>query len=782
MRTSFFLSVLFITIPSVFSGASAQDREGSVSMNPAPSLIKEKLYVHTDKAYYMAGEILWLKLYCTDAFLHQPLSLSKLAYVELLDSANKAVQQAKIALNHSSGNGSLFLSAQLPSGNYKLRAYTRWMQNDDPNRFFEKCITVMNLNNLPPIKPAAYLPRMQVGFFPEGGNLVQQLQNRIAFKGSTEQGASFQFTGYLLDGMDTLLRFSPEHSGMGSFLFTPQPGHSYRTTIVPAAGTPFDAPLPEALPTGVVLSADKTAEGFDLKIYSNVPGNQVFQLLVHTRGITTLTTSIRLHDGKACYKLPASILGDGISTLTVFDEAGRPASERLVFKYPAQELNLQLNTPKTVFNTREEVLLSLNTTQKIDSADVSVAVYRIDSLQQAGRGNILSYLLLSSDIRGHIEQPEYYFSARNEKVTHQLDLLLLTQGWRRFKWQESATPKQQHFRFPPELQGHIITGRVMNGTQPAGNTTVYLSAPSSFTYFKTTTSDANGYFRAEMGLPFGTTSLIAQTEQATFNVQIDDPFSTSFSGNTLPPLYRPLQNTGTLLQQSMSMQVQQIYAGEQLNYHQLPAFSDTIPFYKNADQHYQLDNYTRFTTMEEVLREYVNLVDVRFKNKEVNLFVIDPARKAYFEEKPLNLLDGVPVFNFTKFLEFDPMKIQSVDVVAKRYVLGNSVFQGILNWKTYKPSADNYVPEPQRFQIGYEGLQLEREFYSPAYDTPGKKESHLPDFRNVLHWAPSVSLKQDTTFPIRFYTSDLPGKYMVVAEGISGNGLAGTAVLYFDVK
>ena len=783
-RSILFFSTLIMSL-TVFSGRLfAQD----IPIKPEEALqrfsgqsLREKLYVHTDKEYYMPGEIIWFKIYCTDAFLHKPLPLSKIAYVEILDSANKAIRQEKIALNNATGNGSIYLSQQMPSGHYKLRAYTRWMQNDDAHWFFEKSIAVMNLNMLPPVKPVTTHRKAAIAFFPEGGNLVQGIENKIAYKASDEAGKGITFKGFLLDAQDTLLRFEPEHQGMGIFVFTPETGHRYRAIIVPEHGAPFEKALPEALPTGTTLAVQETKAGFNIHIQTNEPGNESIGLLVHTRGITRFHTQLKMQAGKAKFLLPKSVPGEGISVVTIFNGKGQPLCERLLFRYPEKKLDISFSAPKPVYNTREAVDLLLNT-GSIDSAELSVSVFSIDSLQQPGSGNILSYLLLSSDIRGYIENPDVYFAENNPNKARQLDLLLRTQGWRRFNWKEVATSTPPVYKYAPELQGHIITGTVYNGEKPVPNTTVFLSAPSSLTLFSTANTDVNGNFKTDILNFSGNTHLIAQTEQSACSIRINTPFSQQFSSTMLPAMYRPLENPGTLLQQNISMQVRNVYTGEQLNVHHLSGAVDTVPFYTRADQHYQLDKYTRFTTMEEVLREYVNLVDVRFRNKEANLFVIDPLRKAYFENKPLNLLDGVPVFNFTKFLEFDPMKIHSMDVVAKQYALGSNTFPGILNWRTYAPTTANYEPTPNMLQVDYEGLQLAREFYSPVYDTPEQKDSRLPDFRNVLHWAPSVQVRKNAATKLRFYTSDLPGKYVVVAEGLSSEGTAGSGMLFFEVK
>ena len=137
--------------------------------------LQEKLFVHTGKSFYMTGEILWFKVYATDASLNQPLDLSKLCYLELLNKEHKPVLQAKIAMTDGSGNGSFQLPYSVNSGNYMLRAYTNWMKNAGADLFFEKNITIVNALRKPDWHGADVPVDYDVQFFSDGGNLVNDL-------------------------------------------------------------------------------------------------------------------------------------------------------------------------------------------------------------------------------------------------------------------------------------------------------------------------------------------------------------------------------------------------------------------------------------------------------------------------------------------------------------------------------------------------------------------------------------------------------------------------------
>jgi hypothetical protein len=160
---------------------------------------QEKIYVHTDKNYYLAGELLWFKIYNVDGTQYQPADLSKIAYVEILDRDNKPVMQAKIALSKGKGNGSFFLPVSINSGNYTLRAYTNWMKNFSAAYYFEKPVTIVNtLKTLSPGKGDSTARQYQVAFFPEGGNLVKDATSKVAFKVTDPSGKGVDCKGVVL--------------------------------------------------------------------------------------------------------------------------------------------------------------------------------------------------------------------------------------------------------------------------------------------------------------------------------------------------------------------------------------------------------------------------------------------------------------------------------------------------------------------------------------------------------------------------------------------------------
>jgi hypothetical protein len=321
--------------------------------------------------------------------------------------------------------------------------------------------------------------------------------------------------------------------------------------------------------------------------------------------------------------------------------------------------------------------------------------------------------------------------------------------------------------------------------QPAPGIEAYLSVPGKNYRLAIARSDNNGVLRFNVRNFIGGDEIIVQTDQqkdSIFRIDIMNPFSDKY-GTFLPAGFTLSKNMENLLvQHSINTQVQNVYSGEKSRQF-YAADIDTLPFYAVASKKYMLDDYVRFTTMEEVLREYVAEVAVRRQHGNFVLKVSDDPHNILFENNPLVMVDGVPFFNMDSVIDFNPLEINKLEVVTHKYYYGPAVIFGIVSYSTYKGDLDGIPLDPASLVLEYNGMQLQREFYCPKYDTPQTINSKLPDFRDVLYWQPN--LKTDVTTgsaKAMFYTSDLPGTYAVVVQGITAAGKMGSTVRFITVK
>lgn len=784
IRYQALLVLLLAALPAAAQTTLAEDLDDYSRQH-----LQEKLYVHTDKEFYLSGEICWFKLYLVNATTGMPMDLSKVAYLEWLDKDNKPILQAKAGLSKGYGDGSVYLPLALRSGTYKLRAYTNWMKNYGVDWFFEKTITVVNARRSAELSAAEDTLRYPVAFFPEGGNLVENIPCRIGFRITDQYGRGVACTGVVTeDDQDTVARFQPYRFGLGSFMITPRTGHHYRAIFRLPDGTAIPTLLPAAVPEGFVLHVADDGAGHWLASVqaTGASASGDVYLLVHTRQQVKAAGKATLADGRASFSIDKTALGEGISVFTVFNGARQPVCERLVFRQPAHPLRINIQPDKQQYGTRQKIDLGVSLGGDTSTAQCSLSVYRVDALQTAPETRISDYLWLASDLKGKIESPDYYFDHPEDTLA--IDNLLLTHGWRRFRWNEVLSHDKPLFDFPPEYNGAIITGKLTDTRTggPGKGIEVYLSVPGTRTQFTSAFTNDEGQVRLELQDFYGGQEIIAQTDptrDSTYRIDIQNPYVETYTNDRpIAPYRLPRGDSGVLTDRDVAMQVLNRYGGEKLKKFHLPARADTTLFYDRPDYSYLLDDYTRFTTMEEVMREYVTLMLVQRRGGHYHLPLFEIPYNQFFDSDPLILLDGVPVFNIDSLMLLDPLKVKRLQTLQRKVFMGSTFFPGIMNWTTYKGDLGGYILDPHATVVDYEGLSMQREFYDPVYPTPEAAASHLPDFRNVLYWTPDVSLGPGGKGSLSFYTSDLPGKYIIVAEGLTANGSAGTGIASFEVK
>lgn len=751
--------------------------------------VQEKLYLHIDRSFYLVGETMWFKAYSVNAGTNKYMDLSKIAYLEVMDKEQNALVQTKFSLLDGKGNGSLVLPSALISGNYKVRCYTNWMKNFSSDFFFETEISVVNpFVKFDPNPDEKSELTYDVQFFPEGGHLVKNIESKVGFRAVASDGKGVNFKGALVNqNNDTLVRFEPRKFGIGNFTFKPQPGNTYKAVITDLKGKQSTHQLPEIKENGYVMQV-KDLSPSEIEVSVAGAGNENVSIFSHTGQENRYTETKTLVDGKATFKIDKNKLGEGISHITVFSASGNPVCERLYFKRPLQDLKIDGKVSKDNYATRDRVLMDLSTSSDagIEAlSDLSVSVFLADSIQTKDHESISSYLFLSSDLKGNVESPEYYAQRNNKQVDIDLDNLMLTHGWRRFQW-DNVFKGNTTFPNLPEFDGHFIFGKMTNTVtgKPAKNIGAYLAAPDSPARLYFARSDDKGEVRFEVKEFFGPKEVTVQTnlrQDSTYRFEMANPFSKSplTSGLSSFKFDKNLENT--LLTRSVNMQTINAFLPKWYKETKY-VFPDSLAFFGKPDEKYFLDDFTRFPTMEEVMREYVRGVMVRRRQKEFHFFMMDKLfPQTFFNDDPLILLDGIPIFNTDKIMAFDPLKVKKIELMSARYFLGFGVFTGIVSLSTYRGDLAGFELDPRILVMPYEGPQIKREFYAPKYDTPVNMQSRIPDFRNLLHWAPDVKTDAQGKAQISFYTSDQVGHYRVIVQGMTKNGLVGSKTFSFEV-
>ena len=729
----------------------------------------EKAYLHLNRTDLLCGEVMWFTFFSVNAMDHRPSRISQVGYVEVLDRKGTSVLQTAVYLNDGTGTGSVYLPATLPADHYTVRAYTAWMKDRADTAPFVQPITILNtlksVARIPSGRPSAQVPRL--GLFPEGGHLVSGLPSTVAVHAVGPDGKGVSIRGFVIrNAHDTVAHFSTVRHGLGNFSITPVAGGAYRVVAVDARGRSIPAQMPEVRSTGWVMEVKDTLEKHvRIRVRTNT-GEDRGKFVVHTRHQVRYARSFRLRNGEGEWTLHRDSLDAGISHITVFDEYDRPLTERLVFN-GAKSYRADVVPGQSVYSIRSRARLTLDAPEP---GHYSVSVFRADSL--ARYSGMAEHLLLTSDLRGGVESPEFYFSG-HPQAAGLADVLMLTHGWRRFRWEDVRDRIHKASREIPELHGRLIDARLLDSAgNPAIGRQAFLSAPGKQVRLYVARSDSSGKVRFDLRRHILGNRLIIQPDlrfDSLLRIEPLSPFTTGRDVTTPPDLRLDPALKEALVKRSMAVQVSDIYREEETYFNYRKIRNDTIPFYGKADEVYELDDYTRFPAMEEVLREYVKGVWVRRKGDRFRLRVVDRPRNEVFDDNPLILVDGVPYPDVDRLMEIDPLRIRRIEVVGRQFFLGPLRCSGIVSLTSYAADMGGAKPDPRAVVLDFEGLERQREFSAPAYVTPQERAVRLPDARYQL-WFGQVSVQAAGKVEVPFTTSDTEGGFIISVEGLSRTG------------
>lgn len=749
------------------------------------SFTSEKVFVHTDKNDYIAGEILWFRPYLIKKVPDSSHNYNHIVYTELLNDKGEAVLQSKTSLKDKAGSGSFLLSTDMTTGVYTLLAYTADMKEMSERSFFKKRILITNTLKAP-LLPGREKPEMLIHFFPEGGQWIQNIASRtgiealnpVTLKGIEVKGV------ILADDGDTVAHFATHKFGLGQFNFTPVAGKTYTAAIFLPGKTINNIRVPNAQPSGYHLSLIEHTSSYSIKIQSRNQTPQILYLVAHDGQNNKVVKTIQPEISESIVTVDKSELGKGVVYFTLFNEQRQPLCERLIFiPFMPEQRNLNITSNKTVFESREKAILAVGGSDIRGTVDASLSVFKENG--NVNQEPIWVNLSLTRHLQGTIENPGFYFTP--EALEHNyIENLMLTHGWRRFRTMPHTAASTV-----TEFDGHIISANVKdNWTKaPISGVPCLLSVPSVpyGLYFGTSDSTGtvrfvvNGYYGP--GDIFITPIPLSAGTKSNYVIEVSNPFadSTALREFAQPALHLQETDSTPLLKRSVAMQAPHIYNKEQFNLFHTPVVSDTLPFYGKPEFRYYLDDYKRFSTMEEVLREYVTPVNVLARGGQLRMSIFDEKYQAVYNDGLLVLLDGVPLFDYNKIFTYNPYKVKKLEVVPRKYVFGSVAFSGIASFETYNSKFDGFELDPGAVAIDYEGLQIQREFHSPDY-SQHKGNLRIPDYRTTLLWQPAVSLQKNQTHTIECSTSDLTGRFKVMIHGISKDGIPYYGENTFEVK
>lgn len=479
-------AVSFLVAANAFSG-NINDIRAALERSSVEQ-VQEKVYVHTDNTCYFVGDTLWYKAYVVRADNLHPTDMSRILYVELLNPDGLVVERQNIVVSGKGYSAGCFaLRDSLYSGYYELRAYTRWMLNfgvghkrysvNDTRLFYNKQMakdyfrTYSGLYSrvLPvygkPEKPGDYeykrmfsrpkqrlrqplKPRLHATFYPEGGHLVEGVSNSVAFELTDQNGAAVAAEGVVVQNGNTVAALKPVYMGRGRFSVVPAGGRI--TARFTWRGKEYKFDLPDVESSGVALRVD----GGRVSLHGvNLPAGRQYGVSVTCRGVLNHFQAVDFPaTGRADIALPE--LPTGVNNITVFDDEARILADRLFFvnnhDYDSCMIDVDMNG-RTDYEPYEKIQVRLSGRQGLVPPTFSVSVRDTHTDEPSyNDGNILTDLLLSSELKGFVAKPAYYFGGTDQKRAEALDLLMMVQGWRKYSWAELADTAYCNRRYLPE--------------------------------------------------------------------------------------------------------------------------------------------------------------------------------------------------------------------------------------------------------------------------------------------------------------------------------------------
>ncbi|MBB5397781.1 TonB-dependent receptor plug domain-containing protein [Mucilaginibacter sp. AK015] len=755
----------------------------------------EKAYLHFDKPYYNAGDTIYFKAYVTAGERHELSKVSGVLHVDLINKADTVMQTLILQLKNGLAWGDFALPGYLPKGSYRIRAYTRWMQNAGDTYFFYKTITVngKSMGQAPIARTISNKPDVQ--FFPEGGTLVTAVPSRIAFKAVDGNGMGVTVKGSVVDNNNAeVAQFTSAHLGMGQIFLTPEEGKLYKAKITYPDGSVTTVDLPKPETNGISLSvnnSDPAKLSIDMnanKPYYLANKNKEIAVVIYSAGVVKTVKTV-LDNQVIGFDLPKKDLRSGIMQITLFSDNGVPLGERLVFIQTNDGVNFTINSDKTSYASGNKAHIIVNARTAEDKASVgsfSVSVINENKVPANGdiESDILADMLLTSDLRGYVEQPGYYFNNVTNDTRNNLDILMLTQGYRRFQWKQFLTGTPTPIAYQPEVGMDIKGTLLTKAGAPVPNEKITLMLPVTGQTMSATTDAAGKFAFIDLGYTDKTRFLLNIDNKSLKNkarLMLDKTnISVPLNTGTLPevntderlPQYTAM--TGGQAPPDKTQELNAVNVNAKQNYR-----SSSLAGAGNADQVIFNKQIKSFASLSQALTGVARNVD--FNNGKAYLrSSVSIAGGKIVSEPMMIVIDGAITSGTIDNIQ--PADVESVEILkgANAAVYGMNSGSGVMVINTRRGgevAETSQEMAPGIVSITPQGFYMAREFYAPVYDDTKKDAAEGA----TVYWKPNLVTNADGNTAFDYFNQG-PGRYRIVIEGIDNTGNIGRVVYKYTVQ
>lgn len=649
------------------------------------------------------------------------------------------------------------------------------------------------------------LNKIDLQFMPEGGTLVAGMATNVAFKAVNEHGKAADIRGEIVDDLgNRITGFESFHFGMGRFRFTPQKGRIYSARILSPVNIHQTYTLPPATESGVVMNI--IADSLNAVITINATSAKKFTLAGTMKNTEYYRADVNYQQGEFKTTVQSSTFPTGIVRFTLYNEQNEPLAERICFLNNHRLLNVSIHTDKERYQPREQVNMTIRsfdgTTPVPSNLSIAVMDDKLWSMADDKQDHIISWLLMSSELRGKVEEPQFYFKPGEQKATAALDLVMLTHGYRYFDYIE-AVEKEKQVQFTPDLQ-NILSGVVTDLKGNPVRASVYLvNILTAKRAMEITTGEDGIFFFSDLesaGKYYLLARSLNKNESIKIDLQKNGPIANSrltsqYNAITLPYTgLVPLEpvNDGTKKGKTL---IQEMNFTGKAN-----ALQEVVIVGYAAANKKHLAGAVTVTGSEEL--RAIPSIEVALQGRVAGLaitqsfnpgatdrFFIRGASSISGNNQPMFIVDGVPVSNLSPHLL--PAEVSSITVLKDAQataIYGSRAANGVIIIET-KRSFNERLKIDLTKPVFYSSLavttpgntlSVARRFYAPVYETTATETR--TDFRETIYWNPVIQTNKTGEASFSFYNSDASTTFRAIAEGIGYNGLTGRAESTFSTQ
>ena len=615
-----------------------------------------------------------------------------------------------------------------------------------------------------------------VKFFPEGGALINIPHQNVAFKAQGADGFSKEIEGFLFNSKgDTLTNFRSEHNGMGIFTMNPVNNETYYVTVRTndSITKRFDLPAIEPKGISIAMSHYKQEIRYEIQKTEATEWPQKLFLLAHTRGKLAILQPI--NPKRTFGKMNDSLFTEGITHFMLIDEQGNALSERLIFVPDHKPNQWQITTDQPTYGKREKVSLQIAAKDSEGNpveGTFSVSITDRKSIQPDSLAdNILSNLLLTSDLKGYVEDPAFYFLNQDARTLRSIDYLMMTHGWRRYKFDNVLRAPSLNFSNYIE-KGQTISGRIMGffGANVKKGPICVL-APK-YNIIATTETDEKGQFIVNTSFRDSTTFLVqARTKKGFAGVDIlMDPPQYPVATHKAPYF-----NGATTFMEDYLMNTRdQYYMEGGMRVYNLKEVTVTAKRERPSSKSIYTGGINTYTVEEDRLQGYGQTAfDAASRLPSVTITNGSEIHIRNNSEPAIIVIDDIvyeDASDILKDIQVSDMSSISLLRGADAVILGPRASGGAVVITLKDPR--NLPARPAQGIITYTPLGYSEsvEFYHPTYDTPEKKNAQRSDFRSTVYWNPELRLDAEGKATIEYYTPDSTAPEDIIIEGVDKNG------------